>query len=155
MPHALLLDSLPAIISAVGSSGMFGATMMLSLVVDLLALLSVHIWILYSAAAAIYNWQLNNLISLFHLFRGACSRDADTDLWKRHAVLTMNSDPVAPDARAAGKKRNVLRHRIDACDYDQEQLLLGTVLFTVLIFLLPTTAAYYCLFSMVQGACRR
>jgi len=66
----------------------------------------------------------------------------------------MNSDPVAPDACAAGKKRNVLRHRIDACDYDQEQLLLGTVLFTVLIFLLPTTAAYYCLFSMVQGAYR-
>ena len=50
---------------------------------------------------------------------------------------------------AAGKKRNVLRHRIDACDYEQDQLLLGTVLFTALVFLFPTTIAYYILFSMV------
>ena len=53
----------------------------------------------------------------------------------------------------AGQKRNVLRHRTDACDYDQDQLLLGTVLFTVLFFLFPTTAAYYILFSMVRAAC--
>jgi len=70
--------------------------MMLSLVVDLLALLSVHIWILYSAAAAIYNWQLNNLISLFHLFRGACSRDADTDIWKQQAVTNHEQRPSCP-----------------------------------------------------------
>jgi len=77
-----------------------------------------------------------------------------------HATETIRSRTANPARRRsgrwrappAGKKRNVLRHRIDACDYDQEQLLLGTVLFTVLIFLLPTTAAYYCLFSMVQGA---
>ena len=37
-----------------------------------------------------------------------------------------------------GKKRNVLRHRIDSCDYDLDQLLLGTILFTLLFFLLPT-----------------
>ncbi|KAJ6167017.1 hypothetical protein N7470_002464 [Penicillium chermesinum] len=33
-----------------------------------------------------------------------------------------------------GKKRNVLRNRIDSCDYDLDQLLLGTILFTVLFF---------------------
>lgn len=49
-----------------------------------------------------------------------------------------------------GSKRNVLRNRIDACEYDVEQLLLGTVLFTVLFFLFPTTAAYYVLFSGVR-----
>ena len=46
---------------------------------------------------------------------------------------------------------NVLRNRIDGCEYDVEQLLLGTVVFTVLVFLLPTTAAYYILFTGVRG----
>ncbi|KAI4153662.1 MAG: hypothetical protein LQ340_002186, partial [Diploschistes diacapsis] len=31
-----------------------------------------------------------------------------------------------------GKKHNVLRNRIDSCDYDLDQLLLGTILFTLL-----------------------
>lgn len=46
-----------------------------------------------------------------------------------------------------GKKRNVLRHRIDNCDYDLDQLLLGTILFTVLFFLLPTVFVFYATFA--------
>ena len=46
-----------------------------------------------------------------------------------------------------GKKRNVLRNRIDSCDYDLDQLLLGTILFTLLFFLLPTVLVYYLLFA--------
>ncbi|QIX00568.1 hypothetical protein AMS68_006085 [Peltaster fructicola] len=46
-----------------------------------------------------------------------------------------------------GKKRNVLRNRIDSCDYDLDQLLLGTILFTVLFFLLPTVAVFYATFA--------
>lgn len=46
-----------------------------------------------------------------------------------------------------GKKRNVLRHRIDSCDYDLDQLLLGTILFTLLFFLLPTVAVFYATFA--------
>lgn len=46
-----------------------------------------------------------------------------------------------------GKKCNVLRHRIDSCDYDLDQLLLGTILFTVLFFLLPTVAVFYTTFA--------
>jgi len=42
-----------------------------------------------------------------------------------------------------GKKRNVLRNRIDSCDYELDQLLLGTILFTLLTFLLPTVAVFY------------
>ena len=42
-----------------------------------------------------------------------------------------------------GKKHNVLRNRIDSCDYDLDQLLLGTILFTLLFFLLPTVAVFY------------
>ena len=49
-----------------------------------------------------------------------------------------------------GKKRNVLRHRIDSCDYDLDQLLLGTILFTLLFFLLPTVAVFYLTFAFAR-----
>jgi len=49
-----------------------------------------------------------------------------------------------------GKKKNVLRDRIDSCHYDIDQLLLGTIIFTVLFFLVPTVAIYYLYFSMVR-----
>lgn len=46
-----------------------------------------------------------------------------------------------------GRKRNVLRNRIDSCDYDLDQLLLGTILFTLLFFLLPTVFVFYATFA--------
>jgi phosphatidylinositol glycan class Q protein len=49
-----------------------------------------------------------------------------------------------------GKKRNVLRNRIDSCDYDLDQLLLGTILFTVLFFLLPTVIVFYLSFASAR-----
>lgn len=51
-----------------------------------------------------------------------------------------------------GKKRNVLRNRIDNCDYDLDQLLLGTILFTLLFFLLPTVIVYYLTFASARMA---
>jgi phosphatidylinositol glycan class Q protein len=51
-----------------------------------------------------------------------------------------------------GKKRNVLRHRIDSCNYDLDQLLLGTILFTLLFFLLPTVAVFYATFAGARMA---
>lgn len=49
-----------------------------------------------------------------------------------------------------GRKRNVLRNRIDYCDYDLDQLLLGTILFTVLFFLLPTVVVFYITFASAR-----
>ncbi|KAI9889025.1 MAG: phosphatidylinositol N-acetylglucosaminyltransferase subunit gpi1 [Vezdaea aestivalis] len=49
-----------------------------------------------------------------------------------------------------GKKRNMLRNRIDSCDYDLDQLLLGTILFTLLVFLLPTVAIFYFTFASAR-----
>nr|CAG8525791.1 7069_t:CDS:10 [Entrophospora candida] len=46
-----------------------------------------------------------------------------------------------------GKKWNTLRKRIDSCDYDLDQLLLGTILFTLLTFLFPTVVVYYATFA--------
>ena len=49
-----------------------------------------------------------------------------------------------------GKKHNVLRNRIDSCDYDLDQLLLGTILFTLLFFLLPTVTVFYLTFTSAR-----
>eukprot|EP00003_Mantamonas_plastica_P004014 TRINITY_DN1315_c3_g1_i1.p1 TRINITY_DN1315_c3_g1~~TRINITY_DN1315_c3_g1_i1.p1 ORF type:complete len:262 (-),score=60.43 TRINITY_DN1315_c3_g1_i1:173-958(-) len=47
-----------------------------------------------------------------------------------------------------GRKQNLLRHRVDKCEYDLEQTLLGTLFFTVNFFLFPTTSVYYFFFTM-------
>lgn len=49
-----------------------------------------------------------------------------------------------------GTKYNVLKKRIDFCYYDASQLLLGTILFTILLFLLPTTAMYYFILLLLR-----
>jgi phosphatidylinositol N-acetylglucosaminyltransferase subunit Q len=50
-----------------------------------------------------------------------------------------------------GKKRNVLRDRIDSCDYDLDQLLLGTIMFTLLAFLFPTVMVFYFAFAIARA----
>lgn len=49
-----------------------------------------------------------------------------------------------------GRKYNPLRQRVDSCDYAQNQLFIGTLGFTVLLFLLPTTLMYYTVFATVS-----
>lgn len=49
-----------------------------------------------------------------------------------------------------GRKRNPLPGRIDSCPYTTEQLFVGTIAFTVLLFLLPTTMVYYVVFTSIR-----
>lgn len=49
-----------------------------------------------------------------------------------------------------GKKYNVLRNRVDSCDYDLDQLLVGTILFALLSFLLPTVVVFYLNFALAR-----
>ncbi|KAF8526851.1 N-acetylglucosaminyl transferase component-domain-containing protein, partial [Hysterangium stoloniferum] len=49
-----------------------------------------------------------------------------------------------------GKRFNVLRNRTDSWDYDIDQLLLGTILFTLVSFLLPTVLVYYAFFALTR-----
>lgn len=49
-----------------------------------------------------------------------------------------------------GKKWNILRKRVDSCDYDITQLLVGTIIFTILLFLLPTIAMYMLAFLYLR-----
>ncbi|KAK9894009.1 Gpi1-domain-containing protein [Cystobasidium minutum MCA 4210] len=51
-----------------------------------------------------------------------------------------------------GKKRNVIRNRIEPSEYTLDQLLVGAVLFTLAAFLLPTVLAYYLAFAVSRCA---
>ncbi|GBM87347.1 Phosphatidylinositol N-acetylglucosaminyltransferase subunit Q [Araneus ventricosus] len=49
-----------------------------------------------------------------------------------------------------GKKWNPLRQRVDSYTYNIHQLFLGTLIFTVLLFLLPTVVIYYVVFTCLR-----
>lgn len=51
-----------------------------------------------------------------------------------------------------GKKYNSLRNRVDSYNFGFDQLFLGTILFTTLVYLLPTVAAFYITFVTVRLA---
>ncbi|KAF0033202.1 hypothetical protein F2P81_015492 [Scophthalmus maximus] len=91
-----------------GLSACLGLTFALSLLSDMVALLTFHIYCFYVYGARLYCLKIYGLSSLWRLFRG--------------------------------KKWNVLRQR----------LFIGTLLFTVLLFLLPTTALYYLVFTLLR-----
>ncbi|KAJ3025219.1 UNVERIFIED_CONTAM: phosphatidylinositol N-acetylglucosaminyltransferase subunit gpi1 [Siphonaria sp. JEL0065] len=95
-----------------------GATFAISLLSDLVAVFTLHLYLFYIVAAKIYSWQVDAILSLFTIFRG--------------------------------KKLNVLRNRVDNAEFDLDQLLVGTILFTLLVFLFPTVAVYYLLFSLTR-----
>ncbi|KAL6061538.1 pig-Q [Balamuthia mandrillaris] len=106
---------IPMLLKGVALSGLFGLSMMISFVLDILSLLHIHIFYCYTVSVRCYAFQFHILSSLWKLFRG--------------------------------KKRNVLKQRIDSYAYDIDQLILGTLLFTTMFFLLPTTFAYYLYFT--------
>jgi phosphatidylinositol glycan class Q protein len=108
---------MPNIILFIASSGKFGATFILSLTKDLMAVCTLHLKFLYYCSARFYRYVILIIWSTFHLFRG--------------------------------KKWNPLRHRIDSAEYTLEQLLVGAIIFTILVFLFPTVAVYYILFFLV------
>ncbi|KAK9496657.1 hypothetical protein O3M35_013091 [Rhynocoris fuscipes] len=49
-----------------------------------------------------------------------------------------------------GRKRNPEPGKVDSCPYTTEQLFVGTICFTVLLFLLPTTLVYYTVFTLMR-----
>ncbi|XP_053607219.1 phosphatidylinositol N-acetylglucosaminyltransferase subunit Q isoform X2 [Plodia interpunctella] len=51
-----------------------------------------------------------------------------------------------------GRKYNPLRDGIDSCEYTNQELFVGTVAFTILLLLLPTTAMYYIVFTLETSA---
>ncbi|KAK6463063.1 glycosylphosphatidylinositol synthesis N-acetylglucosaminyltransferase complex, subunit PIG-Q/GPI1 [Scheffersomyces coipomensis] len=103
-----------------------GLSFLIGFCIDIINALTVHIYCFYYTSTKIYKRQLDIIKSLFQLFRG--------------------------------KKYNVLRNRIDNLNnYEDDdssleidQLLLGTLLFMILILLLPTVFAFYLMFFLMQ-----
>ncbi|XP_051824939.1 phosphatidylinositol N-acetylglucosaminyltransferase subunit Q isoform X2 [Antechinus flavipes] len=114
----LLSPFIEMILWYVGLSACLGLTVVLSILSDIIALLTFHIYCFYVYGARLYCLKIYGLSSLWRLFRG--------------------------------KKWNVLRQRVDSCSYDLDQLFIGTLLFTILLFLLPTTALYYLVFTLLR-----
>uniref|UniRef100_A0A2K5MYW5 Phosphatidylinositol glycan anchor biosynthesis class Q n=1 Tax=Cercocebus atys TaxID=9531 RepID=A0A2K5MYW5_CERAT len=98
----------------VGLSACLGLTVALSLLSDIIALLTFHIYCFYVYGAVLLKIP-HGLSSLWRLSGG----------------------------------RNA-RQRVDSCSYDLDQLFIGTLLFTILLFLLPTTALYYLVFTLLR-----
>lgn len=51
-----------------------------------------------------------------------------------------------------GQKQNPLRKRIDSYDYIVKQHIVGSLMFTPLLLLLPTTSVFYVFFSILNSA---
>ncbi|KZT64436.1 Gpi1-domain-containing protein [Daedalea quercina L-15889] len=110
----------PALFWIVGAAGSCGMTMIVSLLSDIIGLLTLHLHVCYVLSATAFRHELGLARSLWNLFRG--------------------------------KRFNVLRNRLDSWDYDIDQLLLGTILFTLVAFLYPTVLTYYALFASAHLA---
>lgn len=128
---------LPAMIYTIGTLSSGGMTLAISISSDLLSLLTAHIYMCYIISTAVYYRQLRMAGSLWNLFRGKYQSSVMNHL---HLISYFS-----------GKRYNVLRNRTDAWEYDVDQLLFGTILFTLLAFLFPTVLAYYALFAIVSS----
>lgn len=51
-----------------------------------------------------------------------------------------------------GKKYNILRNRVDSNNYEFDQLMIGIIMFTILIYLLPTVFIFYLTFVLLRLA---
>ena len=132
-----MASRLPTIVYIIGIFGMGGLTMILSLSSDLLSLLTIHIYVSYLAATTACRRILLTAGSLWNLFRGT------------FCALTLKILPTHTRFEL-GKRYNVLQNRLDSWDYSLDQLLLGTMLFTLVAFLSPTVLVYYGLFAAVS-----
>ncbi|KAK9922211.1 hypothetical protein M0R45_030688 [Rubus argutus] len=96
----------------------FGLTLPAALIIDLIALVTVHVSTLHWLISLLYSTQIQALAALWRLFRG--------------------------------RKWNPLRQRLDSYDYTVKQHIVGSLLFTPLLLLLPTTSVFYIFFTMMN-----
>ncbi|KAM0993481.1 hypothetical protein PS1_009148 [Malus domestica] len=96
----------------------FGVTIPAALIIDLIALATLHVSTLHWLISLLYSTQIQALAALWRLFRG--------------------------------RKWNPLRQRLDSYDYTVKQHIVGSLLFTPLLLLLPTTSVFYIFFTIMN-----
>ncbi|XP_022761976.1 uncharacterized protein LOC111307907 isoform X2 [Durio zibethinus] len=97
---------------------LFGLTISAALVIDMIAIATLHVSTLHWLISILYSQQLHTLAALWRLFRG--------------------------------RKWNPLRQRLDSFDYNVKQHVVGSLLFTPLLLLLPTTSVFYIFFTIMK-----
>lgn len=104
----------------------------ISLFIDVVALFFVPFFLMQRAVSVLFWLEVSSLQTLARLLIGVfiCSFVRGPPIFNALPLLS------------AGRKYNVLRLRVDSHDFDMEHYTLGTVFFTLLIFLLPTICAW-------------
>ena len=72
--------------------------------------------------------------------------------YARRLALSQYKGIVALWRLFLGKKYNPLRDRVDSADCSVKQLFLGTIIFTILLFLFPTTLTFFSVFFGLKMA---
>ncbi|GJN37725.1 hypothetical protein PR202_gb26710 [Eleusine coracana subsp. coracana] len=125
------------IIQGIAFSGMIlGFTVPVSFVIDIIHLATLHITMLHWLISLIYSSQIHTVASLWRLFRFL--------LFIHLLNLLINCL-----RHYRGRKWNPLRQRLDSYDYTVEQHVVGSLLFTPVLLLIPTTSVFYIFFSML------
>lgn len=118
-----LLSALPSLILYAGqASKVLGLSGTICLLSDMLTLSTMHITALHTLSRTQYRATLHLLSFLLFLFRGK----------KRNILLGSRSGSSS------------------AASYELDQLLLGTILFTLVLFLSPTIIVYHALFASAK-----
>ncbi|KAH6786983.1 hypothetical protein C2S52_006535 [Perilla frutescens var. hirtella] len=133
---------------------LFGLTSAAALVVDIISLLTMHILTLHLFLSPLYSIQIQALSALWRLFRKhyqviVVEVELVVLTSGRSVPFRLNSN--GPNDRR-GRKLNPLRNRLDSYDYTIEQHVVGSLLFTPLLLLLPTTSAFYIFFTILHTA---
>lgn len=136
-PHLklFLLSLLKLFIKALCYFG--GISFLLAFINDIIKNLTIHITGFYFTSTKIYKRQIQVLMSLFQLFRG-----------KKYNVLRNRIDNL--NNYTIEMTHNTAKSADVSSSFEIDQLLLGTLLFIILIFLLPTVFAFYFLFFMLR-----
>lgn len=100
------------------SGVILGVTIPAALMIDMIALATLHVSSVNWFLSLLYSLQIQALAALWRLF--------------------------------GGRKWNPLRRRLDSYDYTVEQHIVGSLLFTPLLLLLPTTSVFYIFFTILN-----
>lgn len=127
--------------------GRLGITFQISIASDLLALISFHTYCIYVYAA-----RYESIIYIIYQCSYNYEFYKEDNYYNEHCRLfNIQLNALISLFRLfLGKKKNPLRERVDSCQYKPDQLFVGTLLFTVLLFLVPTTWVYYTVFTTVN-----
>ena len=124
----------------------------------------IHLWMTYvMLIVPLLTPYVNSILHLLHFATLSIQISVISDLfmlltihihcfyaYARRLALSQYRGLVALWRLFLGKKYNPLRDRVDSADNTVEQLFLGTIIFTILLFLMPTTATFFSVFLSLK-----